>query len=230
MVTEHGTITAARDLIFSRYDPGAFVGRSWLKAKVQELRDRPDGRHLIIVGEPGSGKSAFIACLAEEWNCPRHFIRGDSIGGVLGTDPRTFLLKIGSQLYQKYGGQIFKRDPPETRVRVAWASENTEVVGRFIDALYSLPFLPPQAGNVDVKVGIATGESRIIGEHVARMVDITKALDASTLLHVAVIDPLLISARAAASKNRRDSDRCVGRVARASGHRNHRYHSAGLGP
>ena len=77
-----GRITAAREVIYGRYDPAAFVGRGWLLAEIERFRKDLGRRHLVIVGKPGSGKSAFIAYLAEHWNCPRHFIRVDSVGGV----------------------------------------------------------------------------------------------------------------------------------------------------
>lgn len=186
-----GRITANHGVIYPRYDPAAFIGREWLVGEVARFRDSSDGRQLIIVGEPGSGKSAFIAYLAEVWNCPCHFIRVDNIGGVTGISPRNFLISIGEQLYQKYGPDIFARNESQTtKLTVGMAKDKAEVVGRFIDELYTLPFLPQPKKDVWVRVGIATDQSRIIGEHVKKLLDVTPALDESTLLHVAVIHPL----------------------------------------
>ncbi len=191
MTEPFGRITANHDVIYPRYDPRAFIGRGWLVEKVAQFRDDKDGRHLIIVGEPGSGKSAFVAYLAETWNCPRHFIRVDNVGGVTGVDPRAFLISMGSQLYQKYGHDIFEKGSPgTTKVTTVLTKDKVEVVGRFIDELYTLPFLPQPQRDVEVRVGVAAGESRVIGERVKKLVDVTLDLNESTLLHVAVINPL----------------------------------------
>ena len=85
-----GRIIANHDVIHPRYDPAVFVEREWLVREVARFRDSLDRRQLIIVGEPGSGKSAFVAYLAETSECPRHFIRGDNIGGVTGISARNF--------------------------------------------------------------------------------------------------------------------------------------------
>src|SRR5258708_40046851 len=95
-----GRITTYQDdLIYARYDPLKFVGRGWLVAEIARFRDAYHRKHMIIVGEPGSGKSAFIAYLARLWNCPRHFIREDNIRGISGVDTPNFLISLAHQLY-----------------------------------------------------------------------------------------------------------------------------------
>jgi hypothetical protein len=191
MAEAFGTITSYHDIIYTRYNPQEFVGRKWLIEEVTRFRDDKDKRSLIIVGKPGSGKSTFLAYLAELWNCPRHFIRVDNIGGVTGVDPRAFLVSLGSQLYQKYGPDIFERGiSGSTQVTVGWIKDQAQVVGRFVDELYTLPFLSVQRDDIQVKVGIATRQSQVIGERVKRLVDISLQLDVSTLLHAALINPL----------------------------------------
>ena len=186
-----GRITTHHDVIYKRYNPQEFVGRRWLTEEVARFRDDEDRRHMVIVGEPGSGKSTFLAYLAESWNCPRHFIRVDNISGVTGVDPRAFLVSLGSQLYQKYGPHIFEqRISSTTKVMVGWAKDQKEIVGRFVEELYTLPFLPLQRDDIEVKVGIATGQSQVIGERIKRLVDVTLKLDELTLLHVTLINPL----------------------------------------
>lgn len=191
MSASFGTITTNHDVIYSRYSPEQFVGRDWLVRKVARFRDSLDGHHLIIVGEPGSGKSTFMAYLAATWNCPLHFIRVDNIAGVTGVDPRSFLISLGSQLFQKFGHDIFPQGTTgATKVVAGLTRDKAEIVGRFIDKLYTLPFLSPVERKVEVKVGLATGASKIIGERIRAMVDVTHALDEKTLLHVTVLDPL----------------------------------------
>jgi WD40 repeat protein len=184
-------ITANHKIIYPRYDPDKFVGRQWLVDIVSQFRDDHDSRHLIIAGEPGAGKSTFLAYLAETWNCPRHFIRSDNIGGVTGVDPRAFLLSIGTQLFQKYGAEIFRMgDKQRTQVTVGLSKDQAEVVGRLIDELHTpLDFLG-QEKEVEVKVGIAAGKSKVIGERVKKLVNNALSLPETTLLHIAVLQPL----------------------------------------
>ena len=65
-----GKITTYSNVIATRYNPDEFVGREWLIEEVTRFRDDEDRRYMVIVGEPGSGKSTFLAYLAEYWNCP----------------------------------------------------------------------------------------------------------------------------------------------------------------
>jgi len=186
-----GEITAARDVIYRRYPPDSFVGREWLVAEAARFRDDPERSQLLIVGEPGSGKSAFVAYLAETWNAPRHFVRADHVGGVIGQSVRAALIGLGAQLFQKYGAGIFDHAAPGvTRVTAGLTRDKAEIVGRLVDELHTLPFLPLHDREVQVSVVAATGQSRVVGEHVRRLVDISYALDEATLLHAALLAPL----------------------------------------
>jgi ABC-type branched-subunit amino acid transport system ATPase component len=142
MAQPFGHITANLNVIYPRYDPAKFVGRGWLVDEVARFRDNEHRQHMMIVGEPGSGKSTFTACLAETWNCTRNFIRADNVAGVTGVDPRAFLISMGAQLCQKYGPEIFVQGKStKTRVIVGLAKDQAEVVGRMIEEMYTLPFL-----------------------------------------------------------------------------------------
>ena len=185
-------ITANRHMIYPRYDPQNLVGREWLVEEVRDFRDDPNRRHLIIVGEPGGGKSSFLAYLAETWNCPLHFIRSDNIGAVASTDPKSFLISIGAQLHEKYGADIFDEgESVKTSVTAGLAQGQAEIIGRFIKELRTpLPFLTTNKRDVQVRVGAALGESRVVGEYIERLVDNSRTLDAVTLLHIAVLSPV----------------------------------------
>ena len=110
-----GEITAQQDTIAALYDPDEFVGRGWLRAEAERLRADPNRRRLIVVGEPGSGKSTFLASLAQAWNCPRYFIRGGPTGGVTGTDPHSFLISRPATVSTLWPGTVRQRRPAVNR-------------------------------------------------------------------------------------------------------------------
>jgi DNA polymerase III delta prime subunit len=184
-------ITTYEDSITRFYNPDDkfFVERVWLVKKIEQFKQNPKGRHLIIVGEPGSGKSTFMAYLAQYWNCPRHFIRVENKSDASDVDTRSFLVSLGAQLYQKYGQDIFDQNISDTTVRVNNITENTEIVGRFTKESYTLPFLPKKV-NVLVEANQVSGHSKVTGEKIGKQLDSSKQLDESTLLHVAVLDPI----------------------------------------
>jgi hypothetical protein len=192
MLRQFGKITAFEELMAKRYSPQSLVGRAWLVDYVDAFRQNSTIPHLVITGEPGWGKSAFIAHLAELWNCPRYFIRADSLSGTTGLAAKPFLISLGAQLYQKYGRDIFVREIlGSADVRAAWTRENAQVIGRVIEKLYSLPFLPIRPTDVRLVSGIAGSGSGVIGEQIRELHDITLSLDEVTLLHAVVLEPLV---------------------------------------
>ena len=40
-----------------------FIGRQWLYQEMDEIMDKPDGRGVLLIGNPGSGKTAFVCHL-----------------------------------------------------------------------------------------------------------------------------------------------------------------------
>jgi hypothetical protein len=95
-----GRITEFQDEI-DQYNAEFFVdSRGWLDELVELFVADKDRRHLVIIGEPGVGKSAYIAHLADRYQCPRYFTRArqELEVGVAGADPRAFLVSVGYQL------------------------------------------------------------------------------------------------------------------------------------
>ena len=185
-------ITVSVDVIQRLYPPDRFVGRKWLIEEAERFLLDPDRRRLVIVGEPGSGKSAFLAYLASTWNAPRHFIRTDNKIGVTGASARSCLVSLGFQLFQLFGADIFPASASQrTSVKVTWASGRAEVVGRVIDTLVTLGFGPQPDRQVTVQVGVAKNESSVIGERIGRVVEVAQALEPAELLHVMLVNPLL---------------------------------------
>ena len=169
MSAQYGQITAFSELIDSRYNPKLFLARQWLEEELVTFRDSPTRCQLIIIGTPGWGKSALVAYLANKWNCPRYFIRSDSIKGVLDTGVKTFMISLGAQLYEKYGAEIFSHPAVvETHVEAKDVT-NSQIVGRFIDTIYTLPFLSYSPHIVKVKAENIRDHSRVIGERIEKL-------------------------------------------------------------
>src|ERR1041384_3960307 len=186
--TSTGRVTTFNDIIDRLYDPSSFLERPWLVDEIARFLDG-DRRHLIIVGEPGSGKSAFVAYLASVWNCPRYFIRVDSIRSASGISARAFLVALGTQLYQKYGPDVFPSERKNIEVWAGLTGGRAEVVGQFIDRLYTLPFLPTTRA-VELRSCMAFGDAKVIGQRINEVHNITLSLDEPTLLHVTLVAPL----------------------------------------
>lgn len=87
-----------------------FVGRQWVRDAVDDFLKANDPRYFLLLGEPGSGKTAFMSDLVKRRGYPHHFIgKGSRIGLVASLDwrdPIRFAESIGYQLIQDYGSWI----------------------------------------------------------------------------------------------------------------------------
>jgi hypothetical protein len=87
-----------------------FVGRQWVRDAVDEFLKAKAPLCFLLRGEPGSGKTAFMADLVKRCGYPHHFIgKGSQIGLAASLDwhnPVRFAESIGYQLLRDYGGWI----------------------------------------------------------------------------------------------------------------------------
>jgi len=118
-----------------------FVERHWLKQQVEDKLADPDCRFLLLTAEPGAGKSALMAWLANQhpdW-C-RYFIRRDQRTPLGDVGSYSFLLQVGFQLAATYPG-LFKQDQIKIVVeqRIGTAT-NSEIVGAEIGKIFASPF------------------------------------------------------------------------------------------
>lgn len=91
-----------------------FVGRGWVRDAVDDFLSSKDPRHFLLMGEPGSGKTAFMADLVRRREYPHHFIgKGSQISVTASLEwrnPVRFAESIGYQLVRDYGGWIMNWD------------------------------------------------------------------------------------------------------------------------
>jgi hypothetical protein len=87
-----------------------FVGRQWVRDAVDRFLRAPGPRTFLLKGEPGCGKTAFLASLVRERGYPHHFIGKGSLTGLAPSldwrNPVRFAESIGYQLLRDYGGWI----------------------------------------------------------------------------------------------------------------------------
>ncbi len=87
-----------------------FVGRAWVRKTIDEFLGATGPRVLLLLGEPGCGKTAFLAQLVQERGYPHHFIGKGSLAGLESSadwrNPIRFAESVGYQLLRDYGGWI----------------------------------------------------------------------------------------------------------------------------
>lgn len=97
-----------RELIYKSTE--GFIGRQWVRDAVDDFLKANGPRYFLLIGEPGSGKTAFMADLVKRRGYPHHFIgKGSQIGLTTSLDwrnPIRFAESIGYQLIRDYGGWI----------------------------------------------------------------------------------------------------------------------------
>lgn len=97
-----------RDLIAKSTED--FTGRRWLCQAVEDFLKTDDQRYFLLLGEPGSGKTAFMAHLVQQYDYPHHFIgkgtQTSLVSSLAWRNPVRFAESIGYQLLRDYGGWI----------------------------------------------------------------------------------------------------------------------------
>jgi hypothetical protein len=94
-----------------------FVGRKWLRKEFDNFLNQKEPRCFLILGEPGSGKTAFLADLINRRYYPHHFIGSSHyfidedtqvfvVSNMDWYDPVRFAESIGYQLLRDYGGWV----------------------------------------------------------------------------------------------------------------------------
>lgn len=170
------------------------VTRSWLHTLVDDRLARPGCRYLLLTGETGSGKTAFMAAVARkhpEWL--RYFIRADSTTPLSSGDTVSVMLRVGHQL-----AAIEPRafDPERLEIvvkqRIGQAGASADLAGVRIGDLRASPFLRTA---IHVEQNIQTVGGRLTGVEILQATLEPRILEPTTLSHLALFDPAAAIAR-----------------------------------
>jgi hypothetical protein len=170
-----------------------WVSRAWLEQQILDRLGDPDCRYVVLVGEPGAGKTGLTAALADahpRW--PRYFIRSDSTTPLSGGDAASMLLRVGHQLAQVHP-ELFESEQLEIAIeqRVQRAEPGSEVVGARIEDLSVSPF---QRTAIRVTQEAGHLGTRMTGVDIANATVEPRVLDPSVLQYLALLDPAAVLA------------------------------------
>ena len=179
-----------RELIYACIeDPTThFQERPWLTGQITSTLEKPDCRFLLVLGEPGSGKSVLQAWLASQHSdWPRYFIRRDSQHPLRSGDVHSFLFAIGHQLAVRRP-QLF--DPGDVKIvaeqRISKAEHGAKATGIIIGELIASPFFKTSL-QIYQDVEINAGE--LVGLNIGRFTPETRLIEVENLQYLALLDP-----------------------------------------
>ena len=162
--------------------------RPWLESRVQAALEQPNCDFVLLSGEPGTGKSAFMLELAHDHpDWLRYFIRKDQITPFGEPSPRAVLLQTGFQLAMGHP-DLFKMDNLRVAVtqRVENSSANSEIVGVEVDRLLASPFYQ---AIFDLEQQVHTAGGKVTGLKVGEWVTDPNLISLADLQNMALFDP-----------------------------------------
>lgn len=168
-----------------------FIPRHWLAARVEQALKQPHCRFVLVTAEPGAGKSAFMAWLAERHpHWPRYFIRRDQTAPLEDPGRRSFLRRIGYQLAAVHPA-LFRREAIVVQVqqRIGVVAAGGEAVGVEIDRILTSPFYQTA---IQIRQDVERVGGRVAGLRVREIVADPGQLPIETLQNMALFDPLRV--------------------------------------
>jgi hypothetical protein len=171
-----------------------FVERGWLWDQIERAMDQPKARYILLCGEPGSGKSSFMAWIAAqhpEW--PRYFIRRDQRAPLGDVGIRSFLLQVGFQLAARFP-ELFDKEQVRitVRSRVETLEPGAESYGAVIESIFASPFY---RAVVDVSHQVQVSRGRSAALKIDEWVTDPRLVPQEDLAYMALIDPVCTFAR-----------------------------------
>jgi hypothetical protein len=166
-----------------------FIRRDWLAHEVDEKIHEPECRFVLLTAEPLAGKSTFLAQLAwdhPKW--PRYFIQNLKQGCLSGPGARSFLMRIGLQLSERYP-ELFPRDDIvlDVEQEIGTISRQGSAQGIHIKTLIASPFY--RRVMVKVKQKVQQTEGNLRGIRIETVIAEPRLLSLDDLQNLALFEP-----------------------------------------
>jgi hypothetical protein len=175
-------------VVSSYVDTPRFVHRDWLAEDLQTLIEDLSCRFVLITGEPGCGKSSFIAQLARahaDW--PVYFIRRDEKTTLGAVGARSFLLRIGFELAALYPGAFdLEQIHIDIEQQIGMVAKNAELVAARIEAVRISPF---QKLAIRIKQSVERNMGQVVGLQIDELITDSLLLGTPDLQEVAIFRP-----------------------------------------
>jgi WD40 repeat protein len=147
-----------------------FVGRQWLDAELEAWLARPDGRVFFLTGDPGTGKSAYLAHVAGKY--PQVAAYHFCVAGLAESlNPLRFVQSLAAQLAARRDD--YRRAVARVKLARAAESDAGTLLRRLVaDPLRSLPSDRPVLIVVDaLDEALDPGPGRTIGRLLQERLD-----------------------------------------------------------
>lgn len=165
-----------------------FLHRDWLATEVEARLASSSSGFVLLVGEPGAGKSTFMAQLAADHSTwPRYFIRRDQRTPLGDVTTHSFLLRLGYQLAIVHP-ELFAQETLKLGIeqRVSAIEQGGELVGAEIKRVLASPFYEKV---VEIQQQVTRAEGRVVGLRVEEFVVDPRLLETDVLANMALFDP-----------------------------------------
>ncbi|MCZ7569918.1 MAG: hypothetical protein M5U01_15225 [Ardenticatenaceae bacterium] len=168
-----------------------FLRRDWLTADLEARLRIPNCRFVLLIAEPGAGKSTFIAQLAHdhpEWL--RYFIRRDQRTPLAGVGAHSFLLRLGYQLAALHP-ECFSQEQIRLTIeqRVGTVAEPGTVVGAEVKRVLASPFYQNVQNVLRIQQRVERTHGSVVGLRIEELVVDPGRLEISSLQQMALFDP-----------------------------------------
>ncbi|MGW3668836.1 hypothetical protein [Streptomyces sp. NPDC005141] len=168
--------------------------RPWLEQRISSAveaseRTTVGSGAVVVVGEPGCGKTVLAAQLALAWRCPCIILRTGSTDSTVASDPKNVLVSLGLQLRTLFGPDIFGGPDVQLRARVTADSFGPDATGygAHIDVVCLSPF---KRVLIDAAVDAADVRGEVAAVRIGELRDVVDSMSESRLAQEAVVDPL----------------------------------------
>ena len=165
-----------------------FLRRDWLAEEVNARMAEPGCRFVLLTAEPGAGKTAFMAQLADDHpNWLRYFIRRDQRTPLEDGSARGFLERIGFQLAALFP-QAFQTDAVRISVSQLVGTSSGQITGVDVETLIASPFYSKA---VEIIQEVKANQGNLTGIRVHKLVTDPNQISLLDLQRMVILAPAL---------------------------------------